>query len=142
MPSTDTRIRTRGPRDSRQRRGAAVIEFAVCLPVIVLLVLGSIEATSFIFLKQSLQTAAYEGTRHAIRRGATRDEAEGRVHNILDARRVRGANIQFPLGDPDSADRGALVAVQVAAPASTNSPLGGRFISNRTLTVRTVMVKE
>ncbi len=41
----------------RRRRGVAATEFAVCLPIIVLLVLGTIEACSLIFLKQTLAIA-------------------------------------------------------------------------------------
>ena len=48
------------------RKGAAVVEFAVCLPVVVLIVLGSIEAASLLFLKQTLVQASYEGVKVAI----------------------------------------------------------------------------
>ena len=48
-------------RHRRTRRAVAAVEFAVCLPVIIMLVFGAIEASSFIFLKQSLNVAAYEG---------------------------------------------------------------------------------
>ena len=65
------RIRFSHRRTTRSnRRGIAAVELAVCLPVIVLLVFGSIEASSFIFLKQSLNVSAYEGIREAIRVGS------------------------------------------------------------------------
>jgi len=126
----------------RTRRGAAVIEFAVCLPILVLLVFGSIEATSLIFLKQSLQTAAYEGVRQAVKQGALTAEVNGVAEEILDSRQVRDASITFPLGDIRSIGRGQLVAVEVSAPTRSNSPLAGRIIADRIFTVRAVMVKE
>ena len=46
------------------RRGGG--ELAVCLPVVVLLVIATIEACSAMFLKQSLTVAAYEGVRTAL----------------------------------------------------------------------------
>ncbi len=46
------------------------VEFAVCLPVIMVLLLGSMEATSAIFVKQALATSAYEGVRVKQRRQA------------------------------------------------------------------------
>ena len=46
-----------------------MVEFAVCLPMLMVLMLGSIEATSAIFLKQSLVAAAYEGVREAVGEG-------------------------------------------------------------------------
>ena len=55
------------------RRAVATVELAVCLPVLALLVLGSIEAASFIFLKQTLQVAAYEGS---VRAGRARSTSE------------------------------------------------------------------
>ncbi len=126
----------------RARRGVAAVEFAVCLPVIVLLVFGSIEASSFIFLKQSLHVAAYEAARTATRIDSDNAAATQSVQNILTARMVRDFRVAFPNGESGSADRGDEVVVEVSAPTSTNSPLAGRFVTNRTLTARVVMVKE
>ena len=39
----------------------AVVELAVCLPVLVLIIMGSIEACNLTFLKQKLTEAAYQG---------------------------------------------------------------------------------
>ena len=125
-----------------KRRGVAAVEFAVCLPVIVLLVFGSIEASSFIYLKQSLATAAYEGVREAIREEANNASATAMAQNILDSRNVRDSQIQFPNGDVSAADRGDEIVMEVSAPTSSNSPLLGRFLNNRVLTSRVVMVKE
>lgn len=50
----------RRPTRKRKRRGAAVVEFAVCLPVIIIIVFGAIEAASLLFLKQALIQSAYE----------------------------------------------------------------------------------
>lgn len=135
------RIRT-NPNQSRGRRGVATVELAVCLPVIVLLVFGAIEASSFIFLKQSLNVAAYEGIREAVRVGSNGSNGENRAINILDARSVNDFSVAFPGGEPSGINRGEPVAIEVSAPTNTNSPLAGQFITNRTLTARVVMVKE
>jgi len=127
---------------SRRRRGVAAVEFAVCLPVIVLLVFGSIEASSFIFLKQSLSVAAYEGIREAIREGATSAQAIQSAENILNAREVRDFTVSLSGGEVRSARRGQEIVIEVSAPTATNSPLAGGFVANRTLTARVVMVKE
>lgn len=126
----------------RHRRAAAAVEFAVCLPVLVLLVFGSIEASSFIFLKQSLAVGAYEGVRTAIRDDGTSADARTRAENILSARGVNDFSITFPNGESLDIDRGDEVVIEVSAPTQTNSPLAGQFITNRTITSRVVMVKE
>ncbi|WP_153558968.1 TadE/TadG family type IV pilus assembly protein [Roseimaritima sediminicola] len=127
---------------ARGRRGVAAVEFAVCLPVLILLVFGAIEAASFIFLKQSLNVAAYEGCRAAIRASGTNAEAESKAVAILEARNVHDARVRFVSGDVSAVGRGEPVVLEVLAPTRANSPLAGQFIDNRDLTARVVMVKE
>lgn len=126
----------------RRRRGVAAVEFAVCLPVLILLVFGSIEASSFIFLKQSLNVAAYEAAREAIRTGADNASATARATNLLQSRNVRDFAVTFPNGESGVALRGEEIIVDVSAPTQPNSPLAGQFITNRLITSRIVMVKE
>ena len=125
-----------------KRKGAVTVELAVCLPVLALLVFGSIEAAGFIFLKQSLQVAAYEGVREAICSDTTDALAVGRARAILDSRVLRDASIRFPAGSVASLARGQQVVIEVSAPTRTNSPLAGQWVANRTLTARVVMLKE
>lgn len=125
-----------------RRRGAAVVEFAVCLPIIMLLILGSIEATSAIFLRQALTTGAYEGIREAVRTSATTTDATARAQAVLTARQIRSSNIRFTPADIQSATRGSIIVIEISAPFGANSPFMGRVIADRTNTVRTVMVKE
>ncbi len=124
------------------RRGVAAVEFAVCLPVLVLLVFGSIEASSFIFLKQSLNVAAYEGIREAVRSGSNNANGDARAVNILTSRNVNDFGVSFPSGEASSLPRGTEVVIEVTAPTLTNSPLAGQFIPNRLVTARVVMLKE
>lgn len=138
--SRETILRAGKPK--YRRRGAATIEFAVCLPVIILLVFGAIEGSSFIFLKQSLNVAAYEAVRQAIRNDSNSAESQQVANSILTARQVNDFQVNFPNGPAEAIQRGELVVVEVAAPTGSNSPLAGRFINNRTLTARVTMMKE
>lgn len=124
------------------RCGTAAVEFAVCLPVIVLLVFGSIEASAFIFLKQALTVASYEGIREAASVNGTTASATAKAQAILDSRQVNDFTIAFPSGTPESRVRGEQVACAVTAPTQTNSPLAGQFITNQVLTAQVVMLKE
>jgi Flp pilus assembly protein TadG len=129
-------------RRKKNSHGLATVELALCLPLLALLVFGSIEAASFIFLKQSLQVAAYEGIREAIRPGASDSTAVSRATAILNSRFIRDANVRFASGSVASLSRGQQVVIEVSAPTRTNSPLAGQWVSNRTLTTRLVMLKE
>lgn len=125
-----------------RRRGVAAVEFAVCLPVLVLLVFGSIEASSFIFLKQSLNVAAYEAIREAVRLDGDNAGGDSRAVQILNSRGVNDFSISFLSGESANLPRGRDVIIEVAAPTNTNSPLAGQFIPNRIVTARVVMLKE
>lgn len=126
----------------RRRRGVAAVEFAICLPVLALLVFGAIEATAFIFLKQSLHVAAYEGARSGSRIAGNQADATARARAILESRDVRGATITFVSGAVESTQRGQPIIIEVAAPTNANSPLAGQWVANRTLTSRVFMLKE
>lgn len=128
-------------RNCPSRPGIAAIEFAVCLPVIVLLVFGAIEASSFIFLKQSLSVACYEGVQEAVKPDSTEGDATARAQSILDSRSVNDFEIRFPNG-VDRLTRGDQVICEVSAMTRTNSPLAGQFATNQTVTARVVMLKE
>jgi hypothetical protein len=124
------------------RDGAALVEFAVCLPVLLILVLGSMEATSAIFVRQALTTSAYEGIREATQVGGTTAGATSRAQAVLTARNIRGSSIRVLPADVRSVARGEPITFEVSASFALNSPFFGNVISDRTTTVRTVMVKE
>ena len=42
------------------RRGAAMIEFAVCMPIFFMITMGTIETCHMIYVRQSLKIASYE----------------------------------------------------------------------------------
>ena len=79
------RIRMR-PFGRRNARGVAAAELAVCLPIVVLLVIATIEACSAVFLKQSLTVAAYEGVRTALEEGATARSVQRHCNRVLSDR--------------------------------------------------------
>lgn len=124
------------------RRGAAIVEFAVCLPVVMVLILGSIEATNSIFVKQALTSAAYEGVREAAKSSSDSNQARSRAENILRSRNVQSATVRITPADLTTATRGDLVTIEISAPLGLNSPFIGKVIADRQLTVRSVMVRE
>ena len=93
-----SRVRLLGRR-IEPRRGAAAAEMAICLPLMVMLVLGSIETCSMIYLRHSLTIASYEAARVAIDFDGTNTEVMARCQEILDAREVADADIDIEPGD-------------------------------------------
>jgi len=124
------------------RRGVAAAEFAVCLPVLILLLLGMIEACSMVFLKQSLAVTAYEGAHTAVMPGATAAEVRTTCEGILADRRVQGGTIELLPANLQALPEGQYFEVRISAPTDRNAILPGRFFTGRTLTSSAVMMKE
>jgi Flp pilus assembly protein TadG len=125
----------------QHRKGVAAAEFAVCLPMLVLALLGMIDCCSMVFLKQSLAVAAYEGAHTALQPGATDDEVRAVCTQILRDRRVVSGSIQVTprLG---ATGEGQYFTVSVSAPSRPNSVLPAPILRGRTLTSSATMMKE
>ncbi|MEM6799664.1 MAG: TadE/TadG family type IV pilus assembly protein [Planctomycetota bacterium] len=126
----------------RNRRGVAATEFAVCLPVLVLLLLGMIETCSMVFLKQSLACAAYEGAHTALMPDATAADVRRVCEEILADRRVQGATIDVSPSNLNSMPDGDYLEVTITAPSDRNGVIPGRFFRGQTLSSTAVMMKE
>ena len=127
-------------RRAERRTGAAVTELAVCLPVLTLVVFGSIQACNLIYLKHGVITAAYEGTLELAKRNATSSSIVARAQQVLDARGVRDAEIRIlPAGtDIGAATMGTPFTIEVTAKVRPNMSLAGFFPSPDTVSGRIV----
>jgi len=125
-----------------QRRGVAATELAVCLPVIVLLVLGMIECCTMIFLKQSLTVSAYEGVRTALEDRAVSNDVRRTSQQILTQRRVQGGTITVSPVNIPAVPVGQFITVTVTAPADRNSVIPGSFFRGQVLSASATMMKE
>jgi Flp pilus assembly protein TadG len=133
------------PKNNRRRSdraGVAAAEFAVCLPVIVLIVLATIEACTMVFLKQSLSIAAYEGARSALTQNASSADVQLIARQVLTERRVKGATVTISSSNLASVQPGQYLTVTVTAPAAGNNAIPLRFYRGRTMTGAATMMKE
>ena len=74
------------PRQPRSSRGGATtVEFAVVVPIIFMMFLGSIELTRLNFIRQSAANVAYESARKAIVPGNTETDARTEATRLLSA---------------------------------------------------------
>ena len=124
------------------RKGVAATELAVCLPIVVLLVVATIEACSAIFLKQSLTVAAYEGVRTALVEGATATRVEATCSQILADRNIRGSRVTVKPADIASLKTGQYIDITVSAPCTENSVVPTTFYRGRTLSATASMMIE
>ncbi len=129
-------------RNTRARRGSVVVEFAVMMPVFVLIVLGTIEACTMIFLEQTLKIAAHEGARAAVVPNSDSTKVQARLTSFLDQRGVKGYTTMItPSNFPKSA-YGQMIQVQVTAPCNQNCAFPPWFYNGKSLTGTVTMMKE
>lgn len=123
-------------------RGVAVVELAVCLPLLTLIVLATIESCAMIFLQQSLTVATYEGARVALAPESDTKNVTYQVELILADRDVRGATVAVTPNNVRGAAAGAWIQVKATAPFSENSLVGGWLFGGKTLSASATMMKE
>lgn len=121
----------RRPRRRGTRRATAVAELAICLPVIALVLFGSIQACSLMFLKHAAISAAYEGSLELAKSNASNTSVTTRVQQVLDARGVTGGTILIkPNGtNVAQATAGDTITIVVRLPTANNLTLDGFFPS-------------
>ncbi|MCA9050541.1 MAG: pilus assembly protein [Planctomycetaceae bacterium] len=127
---------------SQRRRGTAATEFAVCLPILIVLLIGTIEACSMIYLKQSLSVASYEGIRASVASGATTASVTTACNRILTARNVQAATITITPSGFETQPAETLITVRVSAPAASNSIFSGWFYDTIVIDGQATMMKE
>lgn len=96
-----------------ERRGAAVVEFAVVAPLLLLLVLGTIEYGRFVMIQQMLTNAAREGARRATLEGASAADVVQVVSDYCADAGITGASTTVN-PDPAAATPGTAITVAAA----------------------------
>lgn len=103
------------------RRGAAIVEMALTLPLLILISLATLDTCKVLFVRQSAKIAAYECARIAIIPGATTQLIESQCNAFLTPRGIN--QYQVSLSEPTLTNlrKGQLLTVNVSVPANSNS---------------------
>jgi Flp pilus assembly protein TadG len=144
-PGTEPVLRRRPNRD---RRGAALVEFAIVTPVLLVLVLGMIEVGRAVMVTEVLTYAARMGARTgAISSGSTAN-AKTAANAVLTDSGITGATVNVfvngsNLTDASAAKSGDQIAVSVTIPYANVTWLSNpEYLDGKTLSGRVVMRKE
>jgi Flp pilus assembly protein TadG len=80
------------PRSSGgNRRGATVVEFAICFPILLAFVFGTIEFSRVLQLQHTIRLAAFEGARAGVPLDSTTSDVTARTQSVLSSVRVTHA---------------------------------------------------
>ena len=111
-------------RAARWRTGGAVVELAICLPLIILLVFAALEGANMLFLRQAAVQACYEAAKEAAKSNGSEANARQLAQQILDARRATNATIRFTPANTDNLPEGRPFTVSVEVPGASRSITG------------------
>lgn len=125
------------------RRGAALVEFALVAPIFLACVVGSIEIGRAIMVQESLTNASREGVRVGILDGALSTDVTTAVNNYLSGVSITGASTTVTPTDPGTQPVGTQVTVSVSVPYSNVSWVPSPwFLKNQTLTATSSMARQ
>jgi Flp pilus assembly protein TadG len=125
-----------------QRRGVAVVEFAIVAPVFFLMVIGFIEFGRALMVQQVLINASRVGARQASTTGATTALVQSAVQGYTNGVAVSGVTVTVS-PDPSTAVAGTAITVQTSVPYATVSWLKPPwFLGAKTLRASSQMRKE
>lgn len=111
--------------DGRRRRAAAVVEFAVVLPLLLTILFGIIEYGWVFMVRQTLQTAAREGCRLAVLQTSV-DPYSNVVSRINQVMAPTGLST-FSISMTHATDANPVELIEVSIPYNDVSLMGGFF---------------
>ncbi len=101
----------RAPHGKQQPRGAAVVEFAVCAPLLFLLVLGMFEVGRFVNVGEIATHASRFGARQASVASATVTDVVNKTRQYLTDSAVKGAAATIAVEAETAAGSGTFTGV-------------------------------
>ncbi len=124
------------------RRGAATVEATVALPLVALIVFGAIDSSSAISSKQTLNSAAYEGARRAIRVNSSAAEVQTFVNDFLQDAGITTAQLTLTPAEPATVAPGTQIAVALSVSSSDVAMMPWSLLGDGTIRSQVIMVKE
>ncbi|MEZ6136864.1 MAG: pilus assembly protein [Pirellulaceae bacterium] len=140
MQSPRRNLRTLRRRDPR--RGAAVVEFAVCLPVMVLLIFASLEGANMLFVRQATVQAAYEAVKSAARSNGSTATATTIGQDVLAARNITLDSLTFNPPSVNGAAAGTPIVCTVRVQGDSRSIIGFGPFRGLVIEAQATMIKE
>lgn len=132
----------RWPPYQDQRRGAAVVEFAVCLPVITVLVLGVIDLVSVIRTNQAVVEATHEVARVFAATEVDAKRAEDFVQQVFASKGLHEPRLSILPQPSPTMVRGTPMLVRVEVPAGLNSTNISGLFRGKTLNAECMVSRE
>lgn len=127
---------------SINRKGAAIVELAIVLPLLLLLLMGTIEACAAMHLQQSIDIASYEAVRTSLLPKSSSTLVRTTAEKFLTNRNTKGATVSISPANFETAPIGTTITVSISAPSDQNLPVSPFFFRGRNIVGSCSMMKE
>jgi Flp pilus assembly protein TadG len=122
------------------RRGAVVVEMAICLPLLFFFFLAALEMSRVNMIRQTVENAVYEGSRRGVVPGATADDCRNAAQAVLNSVSANDAEVDVvPANLSDNTNE---VTVSIEVPINSNSWVVPFFFRDRAVTSSMTLRKE
>jgi len=122
------------------RRGTTTVEFAICLPLVLLLFFGAMEFSRINMLRHTIAQAAYEGARRGIVPGATADQVRTTAADVLGS--IWAASYTIDVVPATITPQTTQVTVSISLPLAQNCWVPSVFVSGGTVSKSFTMERE
>ncbi|WP_419194232.1 TadE family protein [Novipirellula herctigrandis] len=125
---------------SGNRTGAALVEFAMVLPVMILFFTAMIEISRALMLQHTADTAAYEAARAAMVPGAIAEDAISEANQLLTSVGLDGTTVSVT---PENIDEETgFITVLVNVPIAQNSWITPDFFTGLSVSSEVTLLTE
>jgi Flp pilus assembly protein TadG len=122
------------------RRGTALVEFALVLPLILLFFTASVELFRLNQMRHAADTAAYEACRHIVVPGANQSEAVEKAQKLLGLVGIKNANVEI---NPSTiTESTARVTVNISIPPKGNTLVAPLFSEKALVNASSTLLTE
>jgi len=130
-----------------RRSGAAVVEFAVVVPLLFMVILGIIEFGRAMMVGELVNNAARTGCRQGVLNGSATSDIQTAVNNCVNSAGIGSTTINVLVNgtpaDASTAVTGDSITVTVTAPFNQNSWIPTPvFLNGRSVSGNAVMRRE
>ena len=127
-------------RGSECRRAAMLVEIAIVLPIIFLMIAAFLELSRAWMLKQTADSAAYEGARAAIVAGAVPEDGRVAAETLLKSSAIKTWRVSIdPLMIVEDTTH---VTVSVNIPVAGNTWIAPFFLKSKEVTSSVTLITE
>ena len=133
-----------GTSGSGQRRGLALVETALTLPLLLLLLVGALEYAWLFFKFQQVNSAARHGARIGVTVPATQTQVQAAIDQMMTSSGLQasGYTVTFS-ADPAALNPGEVLTISISVPYANVELIGFPLVPTPvTLIGATSMVKE